>query len=121
MVELINKYNSSKVNIQDLQNLLKDDDNSIRAMAEEELKQETKNFKLIEKDLLKLLIPKDTNDGKNSILEIRAGTGGLEASLFCSDLFRMYEKVCSKKKWKIEIINISFGEMMYKFLKYFLF
>ena len=47
---------------------------------------------------------------KNAIVEIRAGTGGLEATLFCSDLFKMYEKVCSKKKWKLEIINISKSE-----------
>ena len=45
------------------------------------------------------LLPKDEDDDKNAIVEIRAGTGGLEASLFCSDLFKMYEKVCSKKKW----------------------
>ena len=48
------------------------------------------------------LLPKDEDDDKNAIVEIRAGTGGLEASLFCSDLFKMYEKVCSKKRWKIE-------------------
>ena len=56
------------------------------------------------------LLPKDRDDQKNAIVEIRAGTGGLEATLFCSDLFKMYEKVCSKKKWKIEIINISKSE-----------
>ena len=53
------------------------------------------------------LLPKDEDDAKNAIVEIRAGTGGLEASLFCADLFKMYEKVCSKKKWQLEIINIS--------------
>ena len=56
------------------------------------------------------LLPKDKDDNKNAIVEIRAGTGGLEASLFCADLFKMYEKVCSKKKWKLEIINISKSE-----------
>jgi peptide chain release factor 1 len=56
------------------------------------------------------LLPKDEDDSKNAIVEIRAGTGGLEASLFCSDLFKMYEKVCSKKKWKLEIISISKSE-----------
>ena len=53
------------------------------------------------------LLPKDEDDEKNAIVEIRAGTGGLEASLFCADLYKMYEKVCSKKKWHLEIINIS--------------
>ena len=56
------------------------------------------------------LLPKDKDDQKNAIVEIRAGTGGLEATLFCSDLFKMYEKVCSNKKWKMEIINISKSE-----------
>ena len=56
------------------------------------------------------LLPKDEDDDKNAIVEIRAGTGGLEASLFCADLFKMYEKVCSKKKWKLEIISISKSE-----------
>ena len=56
------------------------------------------------------LLPKDEDDDKNAIVEIRAGTGGLEASLFCSDLFKMYEKVCSKKKWSLEIISISKSE-----------
>ncbi len=78
------------------------------------------------------LLPKDLDDQKDAIVEIRAGTGGLEASLFCSDLFKMYEKVCSKKKWKIDIINISkseaggfkevvfsvAGENIYSYLKY---
>ena len=53
------------------------------------------------------LLPKDEDDDKNAIVEIRAGTGGLEASLFCADLYKMYEKVCSKKKWQLELINIS--------------
>ena len=57
------------------------------------------NKKIKYENKLKIfLLPKDEDDDKNSIVEIRAGTGGLEASLFCSDLFKMYEKVCSKKK-----------------------
>ena len=56
------------------------------------------------------LLPKDEDDDKNVIVEIRAGTGGLEASLFCADLFKMYEKVCSKNNWKLEIISISKSE-----------
>ena len=63
-----------------------------------------------EKKLKLFLLPKDEDDNKNAIVEIRAGTGGLEASLFCADLFKMYEKVCSKKKWRLEIINISKSE-----------
>ena len=62
----------------------------------------------INENKLKLfLLPKDEADKKNAIIEIRAGTGGLEASLFASDLFKMYEKVSHKKKWSLELISIS--------------
>ncbi|MEC7150626.1 MAG: PCRF domain-containing protein, partial [Pseudomonadota bacterium] len=60
-----------------------------------------------ESKLKLFLLPKDEADTKNAIIEIRAGTGGLEASLFASDLFKMYEKVSQKKKWSLEIISIS--------------
>ena len=69
------------------------------------------NKKIKYENKLKIfLLPKDEDDDKNAIVEIRAGTGGLEASLFCSDLFKMYEKVCTKKKWRLEIISISKSE-----------
>ena len=90
----------------------------------EDKKSDTEIVEMAEKDLIHLkikkqdyenklkifLLPKDEDDDKNAIVEIRAGTGGLEASLFCSDLFKMYEKVCSNKKWKLEIISISKSE-----------
>ena len=60
-----------------------------------------------ENKLKLFLLPKDEADTKNAIIEIRAGTGGLEASLFASDLFKMYEKVSHKKKWSLELISIS--------------
>ena len=63
--------------------------------------------KINEKRLKLFLLPKDDADKKNAIIEIRAGTGGLEASLFASDLFKMYEKVSNKKKWLLELISIS--------------
>ena len=63
-------------------------------------------MKKLKKDLY-FLLPKDEADRKNAILEIRAGTGGLEASLFAADLFKMYEKICNNKKWTLEIISIS--------------
>ena len=56
------------------------------------------------------LLPKDEADKKDAIIEIRAGTGGLEASLFAADLFKMYEKVSNKKKWSLELISISRSE-----------
>tara|TARA_B110000971_G_C20010978_1_gene501495 strand:+ start:484 stop:1557 length:1074 start_codon:yes stop_codon:yes gene_type:complete len=88
----------------------KNSDSEMKALAEKEL-DTLKKQKINHTNKLKIfLLPKDIDDSKNAIVEIRAGTGGLEASLFCADLFKMYEKVCSKKKWKLEIINISKSE-----------
>ena len=66
----------------------------------------SKNEK-VKKKLTIFLLPKDEADKKNAILEIRAGTGGLEASLFAADLFKMYEKICNNKNWSLEVISIS--------------
>jgi peptide chain release factor 1 len=88
----------------------KSSDSEMRILAEKEL-DILKQKKIDHTNKLKIfLLPKDDDDSKNAIVEIRAGTGGLEASLFCSDLFKMYEKVCTKKKWKLEIISISKSE-----------
>ena len=107
IVEVINLYNENKKNLISLKDLLKDEDNSIREMAEEEIKEKNEQLKNIEADLLKSLIPKDINDEKNSILEIRAGTGGDEASLFASDLLNMYQRYSDLNSWKFEILTIS--------------
>ena len=72
-------------------------------MASNELEELKKQHEINEKKLKLFLLPKDEADRKNAILEIRAGTGGLEASLFASDLFKMYEKVSHKKKMAIRI------------------
>ena len=76
-------------------------------LAKSELNELIKKNEINEKKIKLFLLPKDDADSKNAIIEIRAGTGGLEASLFASDLFKMYEKVSNKKKWKLEIISIS--------------
>ena len=96
----------------DLENIAKDksSDPEMIQLAEKDLSELLKMKEKWENDLKIFLLPKDEDDDKNAIVEIRAGTGGLEASLFCSDLFKMYEKVCSKKKWNLEIINISKSE-----------
>ena len=93
----------------DLDHILKDksNDTGIIEMAKKDLSDLIKKKEINEIKLKIFLLPKDDDDDKNAIVEIRAGTGGLEASLFCADLFRMYEKVCSKKKWQLELINIS--------------
>ena len=77
-------------------------DDELKKMAELELNDLQSKYKRNEKRLKLFLIPKDEADKKNAIIEIRAGTGGLEASLFAADLFKMYEKVSHKKKWILE-------------------
>ena len=96
----------------DLENIAHDKSNDpeMIELAEKDLNELLKSKQKWENDLKIFLLPKDEDDDKNAIVEIRAGTGGLEASLFCADLFKMYEKVCSKKKWNLEIINISKSE-----------
>ena len=93
----------------DLKHILEDKNNDTEMieMAKKDLSEMESKEKKHENKLKIFLLPKDEDDDKNAIVEIRAGTGGLEASLFCSDLFKMYEKVCSKKKWNLEIISIS--------------
>jgi peptide chain release factor 1 len=107
IVENIKKYKSDKDEIGELSKLINDSDSSIRELAETELKEKKKSIIIIENELMKLLIPKDENDKKNSILEIRAGTGGDEASLFAADLFSMYQKFSDVNNWKFEILSIS--------------
>ena len=106
--DYINFENEKK----DLLNMVQDksNDREMVDLAQKDLNELIKKKEKYENDLKLFLLPKDEDDNKNAIVEIRAGTGGLEASLFCSDLFKMYEKVCSKKKWKLEIINISKSE-----------
>ena len=84
-----------------------DSDEELKKMAEIELVNLKSQHQTNEKKLKLFLLPKDEADKKNAIIEIRAGTGGLEASLFASDLFKMYEKVSHKKKWSLELISIS--------------
>ena len=93
----------------DLKKLIDDSetDQAMKDLAKVELDGLNKSVKINEKKLKLFLLPKDDADKKNAIIEIRAGTGGLEASLFASDLFKMYEKVSNKKKWFLELISIS--------------
>ena len=94
---------------EDLEKILNDEfaDEELKKMAEIELVDLKSKHEIDEKKLKLFLLPKDEADKKNAIIEIRAGTGGLEASLFASDLFKMYEKVSQKKKWSLELISIS--------------
>ena len=103
------KYISYEKNKKELQKILDDksSDDELIKMAETELIDLNLEKEKNEKKLKLFLLPKDEADTKNAMIEIRAGTGGLEASLFASDLFKMYEKVSHKKKWLMEVISIS--------------
>jgi len=102
-------YESNKLEIQKIIDD-KNSDDELRNMADAELNDLNLQKEKNEKKLKLFLLPKDEADKKDAIIEIRAGTGGLEASLFASDLFKMYEKVSHKKKWSVELISISRSE-----------
>ena len=106
------KYISFEKDKTELEKIINDQnsDEELLKMAEIELKDLQIEFEKNEKKLKLFLLPKDDADKKNAIIEIRAGTGGLEASLFAGDLFKMYEKVSNKKKWSLELISISKSE-----------
>ena len=112
IIEVAKKYVNFENEKKDLVNMIEDkaNDKEIINLAQNDLNVLLETKEKYEKDLKFFLLPKDEDDNKNAIVEIRAGTGGLEASLFCADLFKMYERVCSKKNWKLEIINISKSE-----------
>ena len=102
-------FNKEKLDLEKIINDSKSD-KDIKVIATKELSDLNMKNLINEKKLILYLLPKDEADTKNAIIEIRAGTGGLEASLFASDLFKMYEKVSQKKKWSLEIISISKSE-----------
>ena len=109
IIENAKNYISFQSEKKELEKILEDNlsDDELRNMAELELNTLKLNYEQNEKKLKLFLLTKDEADKKNAIIEIRAGTGGLEASLFASDLFKMYEKVSHKKKWSLEMISIS--------------
>ena len=102
-------YNSFQEEKNELDKIINDSssDDDMKDLAKSELSTLISKSEKVEKKLKLFLLPKDEADKKNAIIEIRAGTGGLEASLFAADLFKMYEKICNKKKWQLEIISIS--------------
>ena len=105
IIDEAKKYFSFEKDKIELEKILEDQrsDSELKKMAESELNDLKLNHGNIEKKLKLFLLPKDEADKKNAIIEIRAGTGGLEASLFAGDLFKMYEKVSHKKKMDIGI------------------
>jgi len=109
IVKPAKEYLSFKKDAEDLNNIINDknSDSEMKEFANNELENLKKKYQANEKKIKIFLLPKDIADSKNAIIEIRAGTGGLEASLFASDLYKMYEKVSQNKKWIIEVISIS--------------
>jgi len=109
--EIVNKHREFKQIEKDLagarQMIVESEDAEMRHMAQEEERQLTTRKEQIERELKLLLLPKDPNDDKNIILEIRAGTGGDEAGIFAGDLFRMYSRYAESQSWKVEVMESS--------------
>ena len=110
LVEAYNKYSNIIANIESSKEMLaEEDDEEMKEMAKLELEELSAQLPEIEEEIRILLVPKDPEDEKNAIVEIRAGTGGDEASIFAGDLARMYFKFCENKKWKVSVSNTSEG------------
>jgi peptide chain release factor 1 len=107
VVEKFREYRQVTTGIADARAMLNESDAEIRAMAQEELTELEARQPQIEEDLKLLLLPKDPNDEKNVVVEIRAGTGGDEASLFAGEIFRMYVRFAEQHRWKVEILSSS--------------
>ncbi|MEQ1898506.1 MAG: peptide chain release factor 1 [Vicinamibacterales bacterium] len=107
LVQKYREYMVVRKDIEGAEELVKGTDPEMREMAHEELKELQTRSEVLLGELRVLLIPKDPNDEKNVILEIRAGTGGDEAALFASELFRMYSRYCERQGWKLELMSSS--------------
>jgi peptide chain release factor 1 len=105
VVDTVNAYESALQEQEDLAEMLADPD--MKAMAEEDMQRLNKQIPVLEDQIKLALIPKDSADEKNAILEIRAGTGGDEAALFVADLFVMYKGYASKQGWRLEVVEAS--------------
>jgi len=110
MVEKIKSYKTLLSNLKEAEQLLKDEnDEEMLAMAKMEIETAKEQIPALEEEIKFLLIPKDPEDAKNVVVEIRAGTGGDEASIFAGDLYRMYTKYCQTKGWKVSFVDSSEG------------
>ena len=108
IVEAYKEYKKAKQDVEDSLALLDEEsDEEMREMAKEELNAAKKRIEDLEQELKILLLPKDPNDEKNVIVEIRAGAGGDEAALFASELYRMYVRFAERNRWKTELVSVS--------------
>ncbi len=112
IIEKYREYKKISEEIEDALEMLKDKlDDDFREMVKEELSENKERIEVVKNELTILLIPKDPNDDKNVIVEIRGGAGGDEAALFAGDLFRMYSRYAERQKWKVEIMNTNENDL----------
>ena len=108
MMEKIRTYRTVLSNLEEAELLLKEEtDEEMIAMAKMEIESAKEQLPSLEEEIKFLLIPKDPEDAKNVVVEIRAGTGGDEASIFAGDLYRMYTKFCQSKNWNVSFVDAS--------------
>jgi peptide chain release factor 1 len=112
IIEAYGRYRSILSNIDHAKDIIYNEkDEEFRSMAKEELNTLTAEKDKLEEEIRLMLVPADPQDGKNAVVEIRAGTGGDEASLFAGDLYRMYSRFCEAKRWKIDLVDFTEGTM----------
>ena len=109
IVDAYNEYKKVSTGIENAQEMLQDDDQEMKEMAKLEIEELKSRKTELEEEIKLLLIPKDPEDEKDIIFEIRSGTGGDEASIFVGDLYRMYSKYFDDQKWKVEVIKLNDG------------
>ena len=115
IVEKYREYKQAKEGIAESLAMLEEkQEEDFRELLKEELAENKEKAERLKQELTLLLIPKDPNDEKNVIMEIRGGAGGDEAALFAGDLFRMYARYAERRKWKIEIMNTSESALFYR-------
>lgn len=111
IVEKYKEYEEIKKAIEEAKEMLNESDEEMRQLAKEELSEATENLEKIKEEMKILLIPKDPNDEKNVIVEIRGGAGGDEANIFAGDLYRMYTRYAERQRWKTEIMSATPSDM----------
>jgi len=114
LTEVVGKYREWKEarnNLEQARQMLEESDAELRSMAAEEVERLEPELARLEEELKLLLLPKDPNDEKNVVLEIRAGTGGDEATLFAAEIFRMYTRYAETQGWRVEITSLSESEI----------
>ena len=110
IMEAYEKYKNILANIDNAKNIIHNEkDEEFRTLAKEELDTITRERDQLEEDIRLMLVPVDPEDEKNAVVEIRAGTGGDEASIFAGDLYRMYNKFCENQGWKVELVDFQVG------------